>query len=64
MCIAMMYVAMLLTNWVSVDYSSGRIRSSMFGFQVRLWIAVVTALIYVWTMVAPRVCPSRDFVVE
>lgn len=55
---------MLLTNWVSVDLSTGKIGSSIFGFWVRIGIAWLSFLLYVWTMVAPRVCPSRDFYIE
>jgi hypothetical protein len=55
---------MLITNWISVDYSTGTIKSSMFGFWVRIYIALGTFFLYVWTMIAPRVCPSRDFHVE
>lgn len=48
---------MLLTNWVSVDLSNGHISSSMFGFLIRVGIAWMSFMLYVWTMVAPRVCP-------
>lgn len=64
MCIASIYIAMLLTNWVSIDFSTGFIKSSIFGFWVRVGIAWFSFLVYGWTMVAPRVCPSRDFYIE
>lgn len=55
---------MLITNWISVDVTTGIIKSSDIGFWVRVVIAWVTFLLYIWTLIAPRVCPSRDFVVE
>lgn len=64
MCIASIYVSMLITNWISVDLTTGIIKSSDFGFWVRVAISWGTFLLYVWTLIAPRICPSRDFVVE
>lgn len=64
MCLAVIYVGMLITNWNSADILSGELSPSGFGFWVRLIICWVSFLLYVWTMIAPRVCPSRDFRVE
>ena len=63
MCIASIYSSMLITNWISIDILTGDIKSSNFGFWVRVSISWSTFLLYVWTLIAPRVCPSRDFVV-
>jgi hypothetical protein len=54
---------MLITNWISVDVTTGIIKSSNFGFWVRVCVAWATFFLYVWTLIAPRVCPGRDFVV-
>jgi hypothetical protein len=64
MCIASIYVSMLVTNWISVDLTTGIIQSSNFGFWVRVCVSWATFLLYIWTLIAPRVCPGRDFVVE
>jgi len=55
---------MLITNWISVDVTNGNIQSSIAGFWIRVVISWATFLLYIWTMIAPRVCPSRDFVVD
>lgn len=52
---------MLITNWISIDVTSGKIQSSNFGFWVRVSVAFGTFLLYIWTLIAPRACPSRDF---
>jgi hypothetical protein len=54
---------MLITNWISVDVITGDIKSSNFGFWTRVSISWATFLLYTWTLVAPRVCPDRDFVI-
>jgi hypothetical protein len=63
MCIASIYISMLITNWISVDVITGDIKSSNFGFWTRVSISWATFLLYTWTLVAPRVCPDRDFVI-
>lgn len=54
---------MLITNWISVDVITGDIKSSNFGFWTRVSISWATFLLYIWTLVAPRACPGRDFVI-
>ena len=66
MCLASIYVSMLITNWASADLTAdvSQLQPSGFGFWVRLGVGWATFLLYVWTMVAPRLCPGRDFTVE
>ena len=64
MCLAVIYVGMLITNWNSASIITGELEPTGFGFWVRLVISWATFLLYVWTMIAPRVCPERDFHVE
>ena len=61
MCLASLYVGMLITNWKSASLITGNLISNDFGFWVRLLISWLTALLYVWTLLAPRICPNRDF---
>jgi hypothetical protein len=63
MCIASIYIAMLITNWTSASPTTGQLVSNDFGFWVRLIISWLTTLLYVWTLVAPRCFPDRDFTV-
>lgn len=57
------WYAMTLTGWGSID-KRGDIsnpdagEASMWMLIVSQWIAL---LLYLWTLVAPRLCPNRDF---
>ena len=63
MCIASIYIGMLVTNWTSASLTTGDLVSNDFGFWVRIVMSWVTTLIYIWTLVAPKVFPERDFTV-
>jgi len=63
MCLASIYVAMLATNWTSASLTTGNLQSNDFGFWVRLALSWLTTLFYFWTLVAPKICPERDFTV-
>ena len=63
MCLASMYVGMLITNWTSASITTGVLISNDFGFWVRIVISWTTALFYLWTLVAPKIFPIRDFTV-
>ena len=65
MCIASIYLAMLITNWNSYSptTTTTELRASNFGFWVRVVMSWLTALLYIWTLLAPRVFPDRDFTV-
>jgi hypothetical protein len=66
MAIGAMYIAMMVTNWGSPQMNhtiTDAYRPNSFAFWSRLGLQWVTALLYVWTLVAPGVCPKRDFTV-
>lgn len=63
MCFASIYVGMLITNWTSSSITTDTLVSNDVGFWVRVALSWGTALLYVWTLVAPRIFPSRDFTV-
>ena len=50
------YMSMLLTNW-----------GTMSGYRsdAQMWVSIasqwVSILLYIWTLIAPKCCPSRDF---
>lgn len=50
------YMSMLLTNWGTV--SGHKSEAHMWVAIVSQWISMV---IYVWSLVAPRCCPNREF---
>ena len=68
MCLASIYIAMLITNWGSANVDQEDeiidLSPSNPGFWIRLVISWAATLLYIWTMIAPRVCPSRDFNIE
>jgi hypothetical protein len=61
MCLASIYVGMLITNWTSASITTNTLISNDFGFWVRATISWTTALLYIWTLIAPKLCPVRDF---
>jgi serine incorporator 1/3 len=61
MCLASLYVGMLITNWTSASITTGVLISNDFGFWVRVILSWATCLLYIWTLVAPRLFPSRSF---
>lgn len=63
MCIASIYIGMLVTNWTSANPTTGNLTSNDFGFWVRVAMSWVTMLIYIWTLLAPKIFPDRDFTV-
>lgn len=64
MAIASMYIAMMVTNWGSSKYNDSlktTYVASLFGFWVRMSISWVAFGLYIWTLIAPRLCVGRDF---
>ena len=70
-CLAAMYVAMLLTNWDSVQMTDSVtvVGKSMAAVWVKIassWgkyidDCVAVILLFIWTLVAPLVLPDRDW---
>ena len=50
------YMSMLLTNWGTVSGHKS---------EAQMWVSIssqwTSILLYIWTLMAPRFCPSRDF---
>mmetsp|Transcript_16342 Transcript_16342/g.38667 ORF Transcript_16342/g.38667 Transcript_16342/m.38667 type:complete len:484 (-) Transcript_16342:120-1571(-) len=66
MCTAAIYMAMLLTDWGDDSNASAQtLNVSKPAMTVKLLSAIVTMLLYFWTLIAPLVapkcCPGRDF---
>ena len=58
------YCAMLITNWggtVNDKASYSIYVPSIVSYWVKICVSWASALIYVWTLVAPRLFPDRDF---
>ncbi|KAL3668709.1 Serine incorporator 3 [Phytophthora oleae] len=56
MCLAGLYMAMVLTDWDSAEGSSN---------DVSMWVKIIaqwlTILLFSWTLAAPKLFPNRDF---
>lgn len=63
MAFAGLYLAMLCTNWgdVSTALASGNPELSLASMWVRIGSQWLIYILYGWTLIAPRVCKSRDF---
>ncbi|KAG2721676.1 hypothetical protein I3760_02G092300 [Carya illinoinensis] len=59
--LASMYSAMLLSGWTSSSESSDLIDVGWTSVWVRICTEWVTAVLYIWSLVAPMVCPDREF---
>eukprot|EP00475_Leptophrys_vorax_P014954 TRINITY_DN2122_c0_g2_i1.p1 TRINITY_DN2122_c0_g2~~TRINITY_DN2122_c0_g2_i1.p1 ORF type:complete len:442 (-),score=93.35 TRINITY_DN2122_c0_g2_i1:113-1438(-) len=61
--LASMYFGMLLTDWASNLYDNSNQITSL--GKANMWVNVASAwaigLLYIWTLVAPKVCAGRDF---
>ena len=63
MCLSVVYIGILITNWNSASITTGSFEQSGFGFWVRVIMSWITFILYFWTLIAPRVCPDREFAV-
>jgi hypothetical protein len=63
MLLASMYFGMLLTDWASNLYDNSNSISSI--GTANMWVNIGSAwtisLLYIWTLVAPKLCTCRDF---
>ena len=66
MCIGSMYISDMVTNWGSPEVNSpsiGAYNPNHFAYWSKLSVEWVTSLLYLWTLVAPKIFPNRDFVI-
>lgn len=64
MVAAALYLAMLLTNWgdpKAVNVTNGNPELSVASMWVRMVSQWLVSATFVWTLIAPRCCPHRDF---
>ena len=64
MAFAGLYLAMLCTNWGNVEAinsASGNPELSLASMWVRIASQWLIYALYGWSLIAPRVCPNRDF---
>ena len=61
MCLCSMYLAMLLTHWGSVQVDGTTLSISAFGQWLSLGLEWATIAMYVWSLLAPKCIPDREF---
>jgi len=66
MTAAAMYMAMLLTNWGSLQQVENPGSSISYDLSVEsMWVKIVTewltGLLYIWSLIAPYVLTNREF---
>jgi len=64
MCLAGMYLAMLVTNWgdpSAANTPAGNPELSWASMWVRMGTQFAIHAVFLWSIVAPMCCPGRDF---
>lgn len=61
MCLAAIYLCMVFSNWLAIENVGSKLLGSDFAFGVRAGMSIGTAVIYVWTMIAPVLLKNRNF---
>ncbi|XP_077316347.1 serine incorporator 3 [Lithobates pipiens] len=61
LCLASLYIMMTLTNWYSPDADLNTITSKWPAVWVKITSSWVCLLLYTWTLIAPAICPNREF---
>jgi hypothetical protein len=65
MVVLSVYGVMLLTNWGDPDFDNAitfNIRKpSIASYWINISVAWATALLYIWTLIAPRLFPDRVY---
>jgi hypothetical protein len=63
MCLGVMYLGMIFSNWLATDEVGRNLQGSTFVFWLKAASGWFTGIVYIWTMVAPRIFPERDFTI-
>ncbi len=65
MAAAAMYMAMILTNWSNFKTGAVPEEQTVEVGEESMWIKIcsqwITALLYIWWLLAPIICKNRDF---
>jgi hypothetical protein len=56
MCLASVYLCMVFSNWLAMDAGQD-LKGSDFAYTVKAAASIGSGVLYIWTMVAPRVFP-------
>lgn len=61
MMFAAIYMAMMMTNWGSAVTGGGSLNNSWATVWIKFCAQWVTISLYLWSLIAPMVCTSREF---
>lgn len=64
MGLASIYIGQLITNWNSVSIIDSDITPSFFSFWIRISISWFIAIIYIWTLIAPKILKEKKYAVN
>lgn len=56
-----LYICMICTDWGSGDILNGKFELTANAEISKIFNSCVTFIIYIWTLIAPRVLPERNF---
>ena len=59
-----MYMAMIVTDWGSADIVTNKFNLTTQAWSSKLLMGAVVFVMYTWSLIAPRVCPHRNFYFE
>ena len=59
-----MYFSMVLTDWGSGNLITGKYSLNDNAFNSKIFMATFSFCTYSWTLLAPRLCPNRNFYFE
>lgn len=64
MIVASFYICMLLTNWGDASFvksAIGAYSANESSFWIKIVLSWASCLLYIWTLIAPKILPNREF---
>lgn len=58
------YMAMVATDWGSADIAQKRFNLTTGAWASKLTMGFSVFVLYIWSLLAPRICPTRNFYFE
>jgi len=55
------YLSMIVTDWGSADIVHKEFNLTTGAWSSKLMSAWTVVIIYIWTLLAPKICPHRNF---
>ena len=62
LALSTMYMTMLLTDWGDTRNNVHRVGTGVTSMWIRIVAQWLCGVLYVWTLVAPKLLPNRDFI--